>query len=281
MLKKRIITAVCAIPLVVLAVWFDTPISWFTILAVIVGLLAAFEFYRLTGVIKAFPLAIFGMAGILYLIITPVLKEHLAQHCFLVLIIITVISLLALLLLRTKENIFSLWSLMLGGVLYIGCLLFLLVSLRLEPGTMRFPEIGRNLIFLTLLVTFASDTAAYFIGKTFGRHKLAPQISPGKTWEGAAGGVIGAIVVSLLFTLDTPLQLGVWRAITWWQAVLLGLAISIFGQLGDLVESLLKRSYKVKDSGNFMPGHGGILDRIDSILFAGIVVYLAYIYFMR
>jgi phosphatidate cytidylyltransferase len=100
-----------------------------------------------------------------------------------------------------------------------------------------------------------------------GRHKLAPGISPGKTWEGAIAGVFGAIISSLLLVtlLSLPLSYG--------QAILLGLLVSIFGQLGDLTESLFKRNMGVKDSGRLIPGHGGVLDRMDSVVFAGIVVY--------
>jgi len=153
-----------------------------------------------------------------------------------------------------------------GGILYVGWLLSLLVTLRIEAG--------REWVFLALFTTFGSDTAAYFIGKAFGRHKLAPGISPGKTWEGAIAGVFGGVIISLLFILSTPLQL----PLGYGQAVLLGVLISVFGQLGDLAESLLKRNAGVKDSGGLMPGHGGLLDRMDSVVLAGVVVYLYYIF---
>ena len=120
-----------------------------------------------------------------------------------------------------------------------------------------------------MFVTFASDTAAYFVGKGLGRHKLAPLISPGKTWEGTIGGLVGAVLFSLLFTLSTPFSL----PIEWGEALLLGLLVSVFGQIGDLLESLFKRYVGVKDSGKLIPGHGGFLDRMDSIVFAGAVVY--------
>ncbi len=159
---------------------------------------------------------------------------------------------------------------MMGGILYIGWLLGLLVTLRLDPGMAFFPNNGRNLVFLAVFTTFGSDTAAYFIGRAFGRHKLAPKISPGKTWEGAIAGLFVAVIISLIFYLDTPLQL----PLDFIQLIILGLLISVFGQLGDLAESLLKRSTGVKDSGKLMPGHGGLLDRMDSVVFAGAVVYL-------
>ena len=173
-----------------------------------------------------------------------------------------VLSLVWLLVRQRREGAFISWAWTLGGILYVGWLLSYFVGLR---GL----EDGRNWVFLAILVTFGSDTAAYFVGKALGRHKLAPRISPGKTWEGTIAGFAGAIVISLLFTLSTPLQL----PIGYGQAVLLGFLISLFGQLGDLAESLLKRNTGVKDSGSLLAGHGGFLDRIDSIVFAGVVVY--------
>jgi phosphatidate cytidylyltransferase len=148
--------------------------------------------------------------------------------------------------------------------MYIGWLLGHTIALRGLDN-------GRDWLFLTIFATFGSDSAAFFVGRFFGKHKLAPAISPKKTREGAAGGLIGAVLVSLFFLLPTPVQLSSY--INWWQIVILGVLVSIFGQLGDLVESLLKRNTGVKDSGNLFPGHGGMLDRMDSIIFAVIVVY--------
>jgi phosphatidate cytidylyltransferase len=261
-LKKRVITALWGVPLVLLAIWFDKPLSWFTVLAVVWGLLAAVEFQRITGVARTRPLAVFGLAWTLLFIIYPHLPDGLTLP--LLLSSAVVLSLALLLFLPKKDGLFTGWAWTLGGILYIGWLLGLLVALRLEAG--------RNWVFLALLATFGSDTAAYFIGRAFGRHKMAPHISPGKTWEGAAGGLMGAVVVSLLFTLSTSVQL----PLGYGEAVLLGMFISIFGQVGDLAESLLKRSSGVKESGGLLPGHGGLLDRLDSILFAGAVVYAFY-----
>jgi phosphatidate cytidylyltransferase len=267
MLIKRVITALWGIPLVVVAIWFslpDYPFPLFTILAGIWGLLAVLEFYRITGVTKFLPLTVFGALATVLFITYP--------HCtfssvipFLLTGIVT-LSLVVLVFLRQRDGIFAAWTWMMGGVLYVGWLLGLLVALRLEAG--------RDWLYLVLFATFGSDTAAYFIGRFFGRHKLAPGISPGKTWEGAIAGVIGGVIVSLLFTLDTPLLL----PISYGRAIFLGVIISVFGQLGDLAESLLKRNTGVKDSGSLMPGHGGLLDRMDSVVFAGAAVYLYYIF---
>ena len=259
MLKKRVITALWGVPLVLLAIWFDGPLPWFTILMAVWGLLAAWEFYRMTGVTGNRPLAYFGLAWVLFFIIHPHFDYDLTLPMLLTSAV--ALSLALLLVLPKKEGAATGWAWTMAGILYVGWLLSLLVALRIEAG--------RGWVYLALLATFGSDTAAYFIGRAFGRHKLAPRISPGKTWEGAVGGLLGAVIISLLFTLPTPVQL----PLEYVEAVLLGLLISAAGQVGDLAESLLKRNAGVKESGGLLPGHGGLLDRMDSILFAGAVVY--------
>jgi phosphatidate cytidylyltransferase len=124
---------------------------------------------------------------------------------------------------------------------------------------------GSAWLLLVLLGTAACDTGAYFVGSAVGRHKLIPHISPGKTWEGLAGGALGAVLaaVALAGVLGTSGP----------QAVALGLVVCAAAVLGDLAESLIKRAAGVKDSGNIVPGHGGILDRMDSILFVLPAVY--------
>lgn len=130
----------------------------------------------------------------------------------------------------------------------------------------RFPG-GRFWIFFLLLVVFAGDTGAFYVGRAFGRHKLHPLVSPGKTWEGAIGGWLSSMAVSLVwcqvFALH-PFN---------YPMVVLTTGLSVCGQVGDLVESMLKRNYGVKDSGGILPGHGGILDRIDALLFSIPLLY--------
>ena len=261
MLKKRVITALWGIPLLIAAVWFDQPLPWFTILVAIWGLLAALEFYKLVSTSKASPLTYFGLIWTLLFILSP--HFNYASLIPLLLTSGVVLSLIWLLWQPQKEGAFIGWAWTIAGILYIGWLLSYLVALR---GL----DDGRNWVFLALFVTFASDTSAFFAGRALGKHRLAPNVSPGETWEGAIAGALGAIIVSLLFILHTPLQA---PFDYWWQAILLGLAVSIVGQLGDLIESLFKRNMGVKESGRSIPGHGGFLDRIDSVAFAGIVVY--------
>ena len=260
-LKKRVITALWGIPLLIAAVWFDKPLPWFTVLLAIWGVLAVFEFYRMVAASKIAPLTYFGLVWSLLFILSPHFNNDFITSPTL-LTSGVVLSLVWLVLRRQKEGAFIGWAWTIAGILYVGWLLSYFVALR---GL----DDGRNWVFFALFATFGSDTAAFFLGRALGRHHLVPSISPGKTWEGAIGGIFGAIMISLLFTLPTPLGL----PLSYWQAILLGLLVSIFGQLGDLVESLLKRNMGVKDSGKLLPGHGGFLDRIDSIVFAGIVIY--------
>jgi len=119
-----------------------------------------------------------------------------------------------------------------------------------------------------LLMLWANDTGAYLIGKSFGRHKLFERISPKKTWEGFAGGWIAAILVGIIIFNQSE------GVIPLWQWLVVSSLISVVGTLGDLVESLLKRSLDVKDSGSLLPGHGGLLDRFDGLLLAAPIVYL-------
>jgi phosphatidate cytidylyltransferase len=277
MLAKRIVTVLWALPLVVAGVWFAAPLPWFTVLVVAASFAAVLEFYRMAGVIKFLPLAICGILLTLLFVVYPHFQSHVDFSLFALLTAAAVIVPQVVVIFipkqeSSKENIFRAWAWTAAGVIYIGGLLSFMVSLRLTPDAAGFSDTGRNLVFLALLPTFVSDTTAYFVGKAIGKHKMAPSISPGKSWEGAAAGVVGAAAVGLLFCFDTPFQLPMGFALT----MLLAVLVSIFGQLGDLAESVLKRGNGVKDSGSIMPGHGGILDRLDSILFAGVVVYWFY-----
>jgi len=148
--------------------------------------------------------------------------------------------------------------------LYCGLLVASLVGLRL-----RF---GMGWVILAFVVTWANDTFAYFAGHLFGRHKMIARISPGKTWEGFAGGVAGSVVGALVtrWLLLGDLPLGA--------AAVIGLGGAVFGPLGDLAESMIKRGAGVKDSSRIIPGHGGLLDRIDALLFVGPWVYVCAAY---
>lgn len=255
MLGDRVLSALVAIPLLLIVIWFGDP--WYSLVVAGCALWGVWEFYGLAASSRTRPLTLFGVLGTLLL----VLNAHSEGSYTAPLISAVVLFSLIWLLFRFEvEGAFSNWLWTLAGILYVGWLLSYLILLRnLEQG--------REWVLLALFSTFAVDTCAFFVGRAWGKHKLAPLISPGKSWEGAVGGVAGGLGASLAlaFILRLPLA--------WWQALLLGLLVSIFAQLGDLSESLLKRSAGVKDAGRLIPGHGGLLDRLDSIVFTIVVVY--------
>ena len=147
------------------------------------------------------------------------------------------------------------------GILYVGLLLTPLALLRLLPS-------GNGWVALALGMTFLNDTAAYFAGRFLGRHKLHPRISPGKTVEGAIGGVLGAVAAAAIVKVFFLPQIG------WGGCFVLGVPAGALGQVGDLCESMIKRGAGIKDSGHVLPGHGGVLDRIDGLLFVVPYVYV-------
>jgi len=152
------------------------------------------------------------------------------------------------------------------GVFYIGGLLAALALLHSNPGPAW--------VALAIAVTFGNDTGAYFVGRAFGRHKLAPALSPGKTVEGALGGLMAGLTVTFVAGwLFMP-------ALSVADRLVIGFVSSVVGPAGDLLESLIKRTAGVKDSGRCIPGHGGVLDRIDALLFVGAYVYL-HVNFLR
>jgi phosphatidate cytidylyltransferase len=164
---------------------------------------------------------------------------------------------------------------------YIAIPMALLVEVRQQPA-------GAIWTIYTLLAVWAGDIFAYFVGKSLGRHRMSPQISPNKTWEGAAASILASVIVGTLWMQHAPgissalLRIGLidrrdgmfgLEQPQLWPIILLSAVVNIAAQLGDLVESLIKRGAGVKDSGAILPGHGGMLDRIDAMLFAVPIVW--------
>lgn len=241
-LRLRLVTALVLGPLVLACIWLGA--HFFTALVAVMVAGLAWEWVRLCGgtvrgmggvavpvtVLAAGALAAGGheMAGLLLLLPGAVLAHRLA---------------------RGRHA----WFLA-AGVLYIGLAGIALIALRHEPG------VGRdNLIFL-ILVVWASDSAAYVAGRALGGPRLWPAVSPGKTWSGAAGGLLGAVLVGIVAH-------ALWPGSAVQGALVAGL-LGLLAQAGDLLESALKRRFGVKDSSNLIPGHGGLLDRLDGLLAA-------------
>src|SRR4030043_792244 len=265
MLRHRVITAAVGIPVIIFAIWFGDP--WFTVLIAAAALAGAYEFYHMANFDRREPLLYLGLLWTLALVLSSQYKSP--DVLPIVVTAVMLISLISLLYRRSGEEAFRNWAWTIVGALYVGWMLSYWLRLR---GL----EYGQNWVYLAMLTTFANDTGAYFIGRARGKHKLAPAVSPAKTWEGAMGGLMSAVLAAIVIAMVLELisvKVGAPFVFRYWQIMLLGFLVGLFAQLGDLIESLLKRNVGVKESGNLLPGHGGILDRFDSLIFVGAVIY--------
>lgn len=143
-----------------------------------------------------------------------------------------------------------------------------IAGVEFAQGVANLADLGCWLLLLTILTVYAADTGAYAVGRLIGRHRMAPGVSPGKTWEGTAGGMAAAVVAAVVLGVLFPLQIQIW------QAALIGVILGAVSPAGDLLESKAKRLADAKDSGNLFPGHGGMLDRLDSLLPSVAIVYI-------
>lgn len=264
MLKERLLTAAIAIP-ILLAIVFAGGGAGFLGLILVVNAIALHEFWALfprddTGHAvdrSGYPLALVTTSVLVY-------AFHRGSNLLIAgaLVSAMLIALAASVVgsadVRARSRlVFT----TLSGLLYVTVMLGHLLLVRALPE-------GAWWIFMLLGIVMMSDTCAYFAGRAFGRHKLAPLVSPKKTVEGAIGGLAGSAV----FALVTVKCLG-WGGVSAAQSLTLGLLTGLVSQIGDLAESLLKRGADVKDSGSIFPGHGGLLDRLDSILPGCVVLY--------
>jgi phosphatidate cytidylyltransferase len=254
-LKRRIVSAAVLIPLVGLLVYLG---SWpFAAVIALVALLAGYEYLALLASDESHPnvpvALLFVLAAvadgywpqlrIMQWALWPMMALLLAEQVFR----------------RNRPGSVFSWAAAVAGVLYVGLSLSYFVRLRaLDRGDLR--------VAIALIGTWVCDSGAYFVGSAWGKRRLAPQISPNKTWAGVWGGLATGVLVVWLMSW---LLLG----LPHWQGILLGAVIVAAATLGDLAESVIKRQVGVKDSGSLIPGHGGMLDRVDSLLFVAPAVY--------
>lgn len=259
---QRMVTSIVAIPIVLAVVWFGG--WWAFAAATLVVILGTNELHSMMLHEGYHPLIIISLLlSLLFLVASmfPQQRLMLLEFGLSLALLVT----FPLLFFRKKlEGAMVDWSLTLAIAVYLGWPMSIFPLVR---GFQVGISTGFWWVLTILLGVWGFDTGAFFAGHFFGRHKLAPGISPAKTWEGVFGGLVLSIAAALLFTVR-PL------GVAWYLAILLGVLIGIAATLGDLAESLIKRQTHVKDSGQIMPGHGGILDRVDSLLFAVIVVYV-------
>lgn len=255
-LLSRIVVAAILLPLVLGIVWLGG--WWLFALALAGGLLALHELYSMSRALR--PVLLGGYVGLAL----TILGAQLGGPAWVLPGILSTFAaaLLVFFVSSARQHAVAGFAVTLLGVAWVGGGLAYLMLLRGIPGD------GRLLVFTTLLTVFADDTAAFFVGRAIGRHRLAPAISPGKSWEGFVGGTIAAVAVAFFSLYEQDV-------VTTGESLLLGLVIALAATLGDLFESAVKRDLEVKDSGRLLAGHGGVLDRVDSLLWAGPAAYVA------
>jgi phosphatidate cytidylyltransferase len=262
-MKQRIITGVVAAALFVPIVFFGgLPFVLLTYFLAAIGL------YELLKMKKLNIFSINGLLSLLFLWVLMIPKQY--NDIFSTFFyskteisIVFILLLLAYTVVTKNRFTFEDVSFSILSALYVGMGFYFFMETR---------EAGIVYIFYTLFIIWATDSGAYFIGKAIGKNKLWPEISPNKTVEGSLGGVVCAVIVSVLFALLSSISANL--------VTLMGITVvlSVFGQIGDLVQSAFKRHFNVKDSGNILPGHGGILDRFDSLLFVWPILHLFHLW---
>lgn len=257
---RRWLTAIIAVPFLIYIIGFG-PRELFHLLLFLAAITGQFEFYRIAC--PDLSKLIQGAGALLTLWLF--LSLSLGQVFILPAIILSWVMVPMALIMFTYRSVGTQSMHFLASAiiapLYAGLPLGLLILID------RFPK-GNLWVFFLLAIIFLGDTGAFYFGRSFGKHKLYPAVSPGKTWEGAIGGLFSSLIAALVFFLFIPLYQ--------WGVAIIGLtaALSIAGQIGDLAESVIKRTYGAKDSGSILPGHGGILDRIDGLLFSIPILYI-------
>lgn len=254
-LQQRIITGLTGAAMLVTGVWWS---AWtYFIVFGIISSLSLFEFYKLIRIsgreVNSTLGVIFGL--ILYSSVFFYLNSDFDSIYFLLLIPL-IFLLFIVELFKGDKNPFSIISYTLLGVFYVPVPFALLTASSFFSG-----EYSPSLVFGLLIIIWGNDIGGYIAGKSFGRHKLYEKISPKKTWEGTFGGVL----LGMSASLGLSYFFGVLSVFQW---LVVSLLIVVMGSLGDLVESMLKRSLDIKDSGSMIPGHGGFLDRFDGLIFS-------------
>ena len=273
----RVLTALVGVPVLVSAVWWGAP--WLTLVVLLAAVLGISEIYRLLPRdVGPLPLVL-GALWCASLVLGAQASSTFNGFLLISAGIWVVGAFLAVLWLiafyQGRRYLIALIYLI-GGPVYVGFLLAhtlalwevgSIENLGLEVSVRVSQDVGRNWLLFALLVTFATDTGAYLTGRSLGRRPMAPRVSPSKTWEGAAGGLLsgllGAVILGMFLDFYVP----------GWQVALIGATVAVVCQWGDLFESKLKRIADEKDSGSIIPGHGGVLDRLDSILISLPAVY--------
>jgi phosphatidate cytidylyltransferase len=263
----RILVSLAAIPLIIFLCYYGR--LPFLAFALFIGLTAYYEFYKMASKKTAYANKYLGFIAVSVILINS--YYNLIDFETIVYSVVLIVLLTELF--RNKNSAIFNTGTTLTGIFYVGLFASSLVKIRELFNYSNFIYNRGGLIILSVLITiWVCDSAAFFIGTPFGKHKLFKRVSPNKSWEGAFAGFVFSIVsvVALKsFFIDF---------LSWQDAIAIGIITGIFGQIGDLIESLIKRDSGVKDSSSIIPGHGGIFDRFDSLLFTAPIIFLYFKY---
>lgn len=267
---QRIIVGVIGLPIALIPIWLGG--LWAAGLILALTLIGGHEFYMMMRKGNFRPAYLLGLLCISALVlhpVSPLLPEpfytQLKPFGVNTILAVSLIATLVYALFQVEQPLLT-WFSTVAGIFYIGVLSNQVLSLRLVDQ-------GLWWLLFGVLITWANDTSAYFAGVSIGRYKLWPRLSPKKTWEGTIVGWIGAALIGLIFVWLTPIVSPVTPPISLTQGAAIGFVAGILALFGDLAMSMLKRQVGVKDSGKIFPGHGGVLDRIDSQLFVLPFIY--------
>lgn len=265
-MKLRVITAVILIPPVIYLIgWSPKWLFLLAILAVVeISLHEYFSLFRAAG-FRVLPILGYLGGGLICLTQTTGHPTHWAVAVAVLLLLFVMVA--GLWRIRELKEYLGAVAATFFGICYVALTLSLLYVIRYAV-----PEDGRRFVLLLFLVIWADDIFAYLIGRSLGKHLIFPRVSPKKTVEGSAAGLLGSLLVAWAFAH------WFWQTSDLKSVMLLSLIVAVAGQVGDLAESALKRGANIKDSGTLLPGHGGMLDRIDSLLFGVPAIWL-YLYF--
>lgn len=263
-LKMRVLTSVICAPILIIILL--CPSILVTITVIVASMIGLYEYYKAVGLLAHRGLCAMGIVAA---VIIPIGLMLSIQET-LILVYIYVVALFLIMLIYNKRVKAADIAMLLLGIIYIPYFLSYIIHIRSM-------EFGRFFIWLVFIGAFSTDTCAYFAGRMFGRHKLCPDISPKKTVEGAIGGVVGAGIIFVLFGIVVNNVFAGFMCGLRFNLLLLfvlGLIAAVVSEIGDLVASSIKRQYDIKDFGNILPGHGGILDRCDSIILVAPTIFL-------
>lgn len=278
-MKKRIITALVAIAVIVVPCFAFMHTVVFPAILCIFSALAVYEMIKATGGKNKVLLALSCISAA----VIPFLFHFNIEIPFMPAAIIYVLVYLIIMVLMHKKTTFSDVITALFSVVAIPTSLSVFILLRdcyIENPDLYTKANGVYFILFAMLCAWGTDSFALFTGKLFGKHKLCPNVSPNKTVEGAVGGVICTVILNVIVFLIFDKFVFTLHTIVWWQIIIISAVLSVISMFGDLSASLIKRNHNIKDFGNIFPGHGGVMDRIDSCVFVLATLYMI-LYFVN